>query len=134
MGNAESGPCALSSSEIEGFVGNTHFTASEIRALWFHFRSLASNSPPDDLIDRSNFQEAMRFRDSLLCDRIFSIFDSNRDGNVSFEEFIKCLSALSTKATQEEKLKFSFLIYDAAFMRLEALISFIAFFTWLVWG
>jgi Ca2+-binding EF-hand superfamily protein len=45
------------------------------------------------------------FKDSTLVDRIFSVFDLDDDGVISFTEYIACLSILSSKATSEEKLK-----------------------------
>ncbi len=50
-----------------------------------------------DVINRDNFQAAVRFRDTFLLDRIFLIFDANKDGDISFQEFLACLSILSNK-------------------------------------
>lgn len=65
----------------------------------------------------------MLFRDSVLLERIFHVFDTNHDNNINFVEFISCLSALSNKATPEEKIRcnifislFSFLIFSCCFM------------------
>ena len=38
--------------------------------------------------------------------------DKNKDGNISFLEFVQGLNSLSAGADQEEKLKFAFQIYD----------------------
>ena len=51
------------------------------------------------------FRNALLFKDSVLVDRLFRVFDVDDDGEISFQEFIACLSILSTKATQEEKLQ-----------------------------
>lgn len=56
----------------------------------------------------SQFQGAMLFRDSALLDRIFRAFDTNDDGFISFSEYVACLSIISNKATQEDKLKCTF--------------------------
>ena len=47
----------------------------------------------------------MLFRDSVLVDRIFKVFDKDNDQAISYEEYIKCLSILSNKASDEDKLK-----------------------------
>ena len=47
----------------------------------------------------------MMFKNSILLHRIFSVFDSDKDGTIDFNEFIRCLSTMSSKATPEEKLK-----------------------------
>ena len=51
------------------------------------------------------FQVAMSFQDSILMDRIFKVFDADDDGNISFDEFVACLSTVSNKAKPEDKLK-----------------------------
>lgn len=104
--------CSLRRDEIAAYVQSTHFTAQEIRALWFHFKEISSTEEDDGIIDRTEFQTAMLFRDSVLLDRIFRVFDTNHDEMINFSEFISCLSALSNKATPEEKLRLSFNIYD----------------------
>ena len=44
--------------------------------------------------------------------RVIAVLDKNKDGNISFLEFVSGLSSLSASATQEEKLRFAFQIYD----------------------
>ena len=43
---------------------------------------------------------------------MISIFDKNKDGKISFVEFINGLAALSSGANEKEKIKFAFKIYD----------------------
>lgn len=97
--------CTLGKDEIATFVQSTHFEAPEIKALWFHFKEISSTEEDDGIIDRTEFQTAMLFRDSVLLDRIFRIFDTNKDEKINFAEFISCLSVLSNKASTEEKLR-----------------------------
>ena len=40
------------------------------------------------------------------------MLDKNKDGNISFLEFVQGLNSLSAGASQEEKLRFAFAIYD----------------------
>lgn len=47
---------------------------------------------------------ALGISSSLFAERIFAMFDENRDGLINFNEFIKGLSVLSHKATVEEKV------------------------------
>jgi Ca2+-binding EF-hand superfamily protein len=44
--------------------------------------------------------------------RVISIFDTNKDGKISFSEFIHGLSMLSAGGSEEEKLRFAFKVYD----------------------
>lgn len=111
MGNKHT-VCLLTRDQIHDYVESTHFTAEEIRALWFHFKEISSSVTDDDLIDKAEFQKAMLFRDSSLLEQIFRVFDTDHDGTISFSEFISCLSTFSSKGTPEEKLRLSFQIYD----------------------
>jgi serine/threonine-protein phosphatase 2B regulatory subunit len=47
-----------------------------------------------------------------LVKRVIAVLDKNKDGNISFLEFVQGLNSLSAGADQEEKLKFAFQIYD----------------------
>ena len=49
---------------------------------------------------------------SLFMDRLFHLFDEKNHGVISFTEFIKGLSVLCTRGTLDEKIQFSFRIYD----------------------
>lgn len=51
------------------------------------------------------FQAGMLFRDSALLDRIFRVFDVDDDNQISFYEYLSCLSTISTKAAKEDKLR-----------------------------
>ena len=44
--------------------------------------------------------------------RVIAVLDKNKDGNISFLEFVQGLNSLSAGASQEEKLRFAFQIYD----------------------
>jgi serine/threonine-protein phosphatase 2B regulatory subunit len=46
-----------------------------------------------------------------LVKRVVSVFDKNKDGNISFEEFLSGVGKLYGN-DEEEKLKFTFKIYD----------------------
>lgn len=66
------------------------------------------------LLSRSQFQEAMLFRDSALLDRIFKVFDTDNNDLIDFNEYVACLSTVSNKASSEDKLarkRFPFLYF-----------------------
>lgn len=50
--------------------------------------------------------------DSLFCERLFYLFDENKKEVIGFPEFIKGLSVLCTRGTLDEKIQFTFRIYD----------------------
>jgi serine/threonine-protein phosphatase 2B regulatory subunit len=47
-----------------------------------------------------------------LLERVISIFDTNKDNEIEFTEFISALSTFSDKDNKEGKLKFAFQVYD----------------------
>ena len=47
-----------------------------------------------------------------LVRRVIAVLDKNKDGNISFLEFVQGLNSLSAGASHEEKLRFAFQIYD----------------------
>lgn len=109
MGNAHNMECTLSAEEVASFCKSTRFTADEVKALWYHFMTINSSH---EFITRQQFQTAMLFKDSALLDRIFRVFDLDDDNQISFTEYLTCLNTISSKAAKEDKLKFSFHIYD----------------------
>jgi hypothetical protein len=125
MGNAQTSKCTLTAAEIANCVSTSKFTADEVRALWFHFKTINHSThsinrkyaadlsifvPSSGLIvlfvERyRQFQSAMLFKDSALLDRIFRVFDADDDNEIIFSEYLSCMSSISSKATREEKLK-----------------------------
>lgn len=47
-----------------------------------------------------------------MVKRVIAVLDKNTDGKISFLEFVQGLSSLSASASNEEKLRFAFQIYD----------------------
>ena len=43
-----------------------------------------------------------------LVKRVIAVLDKNKDGSISFLEFVQGLNSLSASSTQEEKLRFAF--------------------------
>eukprot|EP01112_Ceratiomyxa_fruticulosa_P013124 TRINITY_DN3673_c0_g3_i1.p1 TRINITY_DN3673_c0_g3~~TRINITY_DN3673_c0_g3_i1.p1 ORF type:complete len:222 (+),score=37.58 TRINITY_DN3673_c0_g3_i1:63-668(+) len=99
--------------EILDLVQDTHFTEEEVFKLFEHFKSISASIESDGVIDMNEFQEALGLRNSVFAQRIFQIFDINRDNVVNFKEFVCGLSVFCTKGTVDEKLTFSFKLYDA---------------------
>ena len=105
--------CNLTQQELDGFVGTSHFSAAEVKALWVQFASLGkADGGSEILLNRADFQTAVGMKNSTFVDRLFAVFDENDDGAINFSEFLTILSVLSTKALPAEKLEVSFKIYD----------------------
>jgi len=66
------------------------------------------------IIDRKwiNCNVYIELAQNPLVRRVIAVLDKNKDGNISFLEFVQGLNSLSAGASQEEKLRFAFQIYD----------------------
>uniref|UniRef100_K3WFF1 EF-hand domain-containing protein n=1 Tax=Globisporangium ultimum (strain ATCC 200006 / CBS 805.95 / DAOM BR144) TaxID=431595 RepID=K3WFF1_GLOUD len=106
--------CKLSDDQVHEYASMSHFSPDEVVALNVHYDLISSVKRDDGLIDRSEFQTALGFtvKESLYVDRIFQLFDANGDSFISFTEFLQSVSILSSKASTDEKLRFSFDILD----------------------
>eukprot|EP00941_MAST-03F_sp_MAST-3F-sp1_P003119 g3119.t1 len=115
MGNKSSSKKQLKSSQVASLVqlSKARFSAKEIKSLYAHFILISSIRADDGLIDSKEFATCMGLeRSTYLQGRIFAVFDKDGDGRINFEEFIQALSVLSHKAPQDDKLAFSFRMYD----------------------
>ncbi len=102
----------------------TNFESPEIEALWDQYRCLAGSEwleDPNDIgvaIDRRTFDKCFVPNTAirppppnLIYDRMFAFYDTNCDGLIGFEEFIKGLASLNNK-TKDERLRRIFQGYD----------------------
>lgn len=110
---------------VTQYAKENDFTHSEVEALWDQFLCLASppllkTSSDDDLaISRQTFQKwfvppsAIRSAaTNLIYDRMFNFYDIDRDGIISFSEFLSGLSCLTKLGKASEKLRRIFDGYD----------------------
>jgi len=69
---------------------------------------------PSGCIPRDDFHqltELMGINDPFITGLVFNAFDTNNDGSIQFDEFIRGMSIM-TRGTPEEKLEFAFRLYD----------------------
>lgn len=106
-------------------IKETEYELHEIDALYDQFTCLANrqwDSDPNQLgaaIDRKAFDKTFvplssvnPPRPNLIYDRMFSFYDTNNDGFIGFEEFIKGLAVLCFKIKGVNKLRRVFEGYD----------------------
>ena len=114
----------LSKDALRKFCKETGFQIPEIEALWEQFRCLAASEWLEDpshyrlAIDRPTFDKCFVPNTStrppppnLIYDRLFAFYDTNSDGLIGFDEFLKGLASL-TKKNLDERRKRIFSGYD----------------------
>ncbi|CAM0954357.1 unnamed protein product [Alopecurus aequalis] len=117
MGCASSKRCKRAPGYEEPAVlaAQTSFTVNEVEALYELYKKLSFSIFKDGLIHKEEFQLAL-FRTSkranLFADRVFDLFDLKRNGVIEFGEFVRSLSIFHPKASESEKTKFAFKLYD----------------------
>ncbi|KAI5287699.1 hypothetical protein KEM54_005808, partial [Ascosphaera aggregata] len=117
-------PRTLSRTLTKRLLAESGLENSELEALWDQFRCLANAEWPEDpnrlglAINRKTFDKcfvpnlsAGPPTPSLIYDRMFAYYDTNDDGLIGFEEFLKGLSSLTNQG-RNERLKRTFNSYD----------------------
>ena len=114
----------LRKDKLDRFGRETGLKTEEIEAIWEQFRCMAGTEWPGDpdhyhlAIDRTTFDKCFvptssyrHLPPSLVYDRVFSYYDTNDDGLIGFEEFVKGIASLKRK-NFDERLRRIFRGYD----------------------
>jgi len=107
MGNI---PTGLSAEEIEHIKQEGTFSEKELQRIYRRFQKLDTDN--SGTISTEEFLRIPELALNPLLERVITIFDTNKDEEIQFSEFLAGLSIFTTKGNKEKKLRFAFNVYD----------------------
>ncbi|XP_022980043.1 calcineurin B-like protein 7 isoform X2 [Cucurbita maxima] len=115
MGCNTSKPAPSSSHDRSALASDTPFSEREIEYLHKLFQKLSDSVIKDGLIHREELRLAI-FNNvnqrNLFLDRIFDLFDANKNGRIGFEEFVGTLTVFHPNTPKAVKIAHAFKLYD----------------------
>ncbi|XVE88735.1 hypothetical protein DITRI_Ditri19aG0092700 [Diplodiscus trichospermus] len=106
-------PCSFD--DIVRLSKNSPFNVNEVEALHELYKKLSCSIIDDGLIHKEELQLALSNEatgENILLDRVFDLFDEKKNGVIEFEEFVHTLGVFHPSASMEDKIDFSFRLYD----------------------
>lgn len=82
------------------------FSPKEINKLYKRFSKLDKEKKGEIRVEE--FYDIPALAQNPLVQRVMTTFDKNKNGKISFVEFIEGLAKLSTGGTEDDKMRFCF--------------------------
>eukprot|EP00756_Hemistasia_phaeocysticola_P011902 Hpha_TRINITY_DN15157_c0_g1::TRINITY_DN15157_c0_g1_i1::g.129974::m.129974/K06268/PPP3R, CNB; serine/threonine-protein phosphatase 2B regulatory subunit len=101
---------SFSAEELDELQRGTTFTHEQIVKLHKRFRKLDTDGNGE--ISWDEFESIEQLQQNPLLGRVLTIFDTDGNKSVDFREFVKALAIFSNDCEKQEKLHFTFRIYD----------------------
>ena len=99
---------------VQKLAESTRLSQKEVGALYDRFRKIVG---PFGYMTRDQFRETLGLigmtPNSYIPMRMFSVFDQNHDGVLSFEEYVSSFAIL-LRGSEDERLKLSFRLADSS--------------------
>ncbi|CAO2835473.1 unnamed protein product [Amaranthus hypochondriacus] len=113
--NSKAAMTLPASKKLSVLAADTAFSEDEVKLLLDLFNKLSNSVVKDGFIHKEELQLAL-FKNSsmksLFLDRMFDLFDINKNGNIEFSEFVRSLSVFHPKTPKTDKIKYAFRLYD----------------------
>jgi Ca2+-binding EF-hand superfamily protein len=95
----------------------THIEKRELAALLSKFREIAGREGNSNMINRTEFGEALAIvginqNDADILDRLFTMYDKSGDDQINYRDFIVGIAPLIS-GTHQEKIDFALRLYDS---------------------
>lgn len=101
--------CELNEYELEEYRMLTSLPEKEILTMQKKFKTYSGG---DDYLTEEKFYEIPAISINPLKERLYQCFEKNKDGHITFLEFIKTMSVFTYHGSKDNKLQNSFKLHD----------------------
>lgn len=94
---------------LQEFNDDNKFKPESIKKIYKRYQSFDKN--PNGLVNYNEFCDIFQVEASPIIEKLFSMFDKEKSGEIDIKEFLISLSNF-TGASKDERLRFAFLVFD----------------------